>query len=423
MAVGSIASTASLVEINIDPSGPVADLILAVAILTWSVPPLVRWRRLTWTKRLAAVGGIVFTAGLMMRFIEPTKLVVGGRILLIVAILIWSVLWCVLPLIRWRRLTWTKRLAAVGGIVFTAGLISLIESTKLVGFPILAVAISIWSVLPLVRWRRLAWAKRLLAVAATVFGATGAVALFSQTDPVSLLNIVGLIIWALLYLALLSYFGTMLSRATASPVAWVLIALGVIFLYSFPPLLAFLATNGGASFAHLLLQQVNAGLNWLGILQNLLLILVPVLLIVLPEILRRKLVGAEKSATLETLLPNQLAFAAALATGLYAITLHFAKGPLAKVSANQLAFAALAVVVLLNPFYKFIVTACWKHGIADVFDPRNWLTKQKELVKLLREAFAVPIEDVTPDGSANHATVPPRAEVDTTTSNPGLNQT
>jgi hypothetical protein len=136
----------------------------------------------------------------------------------------------------------------------------------------------------------------------------------------------------------------------------------LFFFIASPPLLAFLATNGRASFAHLLLQQFNAGLNWLSFW-------------------------------------------------------------LGRVSANQLAFAALAVVVLLNPFYKFIVTACRKHGIADVFDPRNWLTKQKELVKLLREAFAVPIEDVTPDGSANHATVPPRAEVDTTTSNPGPNQT
>jgi hypothetical protein len=435
VAVGCIVFMADLVLIVIEPSKPVARLVLAVAVMVWSITPLVRWRHSTWIKRLSAVAGIVFTADLVMRVTEPTRFAVGGLIVFVIVILTWSVLWFALPLARWRHLTWTKRLAAIGGIAFTTGVLIIVigpsKPRPVAGFLVLAVAIVIWSVLPLGRWRRWTWTKRLAAVAVIMFVVLAVVAfaigLFTQAEPVYLEETAGWTTWALLYLALLSYVGASLSRTTAPPATWALIVLGIVFLYNFPPLLAFLSTNGNVNFAHLVLQQFNAGISWLslslGFLQYLLLASVPVLLIVLPETLRRRLAGVEKPTTVETLLLSQLTIGAALATGLYAVTLHFAKGPLDKLSVNQLTFATIAVVVLLSPFYKYIVTACWRYGIAAVFSPNNWVAKQQELVKLLRKAFTVPVESATSDGSASHAPRPPGTETDTTTGSPTAHTT
>jgi hypothetical protein len=273
-------------------------------------------------------------------------------------------------------------------------------------------------VLPLIRWRRLTWAERLLAVAATLFMMAVALGLAVHADQAFLGGIVGWIITILIYLAVLAYFGTQLSRVTAAAATRLIIALGIIFLYGFPPLLAFLATNGGSNFPSLLLQQFNSGDGWLSIIQLILQALVPLLLIVLPEILRRRLAYAERSKTVDELLPIQLTFAAVLATGLYAVTLHFANGPLAKISINQLAFAILAVAVLLSPFYRYIATVCWERGIADVFNPGNWVNQQQELAKLLRKAFARSTENVLPDGLPNDSTISPETEIDMSTSGP-----
>lgn len=411
--MGCIASASDAVLILIEPAGPVVDLVLAVAIIIWSIPPLVRWRHLIWTKRLTVVAGIVFTADLVWRFVEPTGFAVVRTLMVLIAVLTCSAVWFVLPLARWRQLIWTKRLAAIGGIALATGLVILLTGPSKPGLLILAMATLIWSALPLARWRRWTWPKRLTAVAAILFlmlalteFATG---LFTQADQAYFAETAGWSIWALLYLAFLSYLGASLSRITAPSVTWVLIILGIVFLYIFPPLLAFLATNGNADFAHLVVQQFNVGIRWpsflLSCLQYLLLTSVPILLIVLPETLRRRLSGVQTPTTVETLLLSQLTIGATLATGLYAITLHFAKGPLEKLGVDQLVFAAIAVVVLVGPFYRYIVTACWKHGIADVFNPRSWRAKQDEQVKFLRKAFI--LSESRSDRSTSPAPTPP----------------
>jgi hypothetical protein len=124
------------------------------------------------------------------------------------------------------------------------------------------------------------------------------------------------------------------------------------------------------------------------------------------------LADAEKSRTVEELLPVQLAFSAALATGIYAVTLHFDNGPLASISVNQLAFAALAVAVLLYPVYRYMATACWKRGIADVFSPGSVIARQKELARVLRKSFDTPIGNATLDDVRKDVAIPLEAKID-----------
>ena len=372
-----------LVFIYFEPASPATRILFAVAASAWSAATLIRWRRVTWAKRTAALGCAVFIVSQLL-LIGLTNSV-AGRLFLAAAILIWSTI----PLIQRRRTTLTGRLVAVSGFVFTAGLILFFfgSSGRVVGHYFLSTAIFALSVLPAILWWRQTWTKRILAVSATIFLMIGGVDFLVGSPQNSLANVASWTIVVLLDLAILLFFGAQVSRVTALSATRVLVALTVVFLFCFPPLLAFLATNGGVDFIHILLQEFNSKYSWLGIVQYLLQASVPILLIVFPEMVRRRLPGNGKSARVYELVPVQLASVAALATGLYALTLHFAHGPLAKVSANQLAFATIAVVVLLSPIYRYIAKACWERGIAEVFDPGDWLSRQKELIKIFRTAF------------------------------------
>src|SRR5271156_1054306 len=72
VAIGSIVSVCSLVLVFVDHL--LGRLFLVAAILTWFVPPLIRWRRQSWAKRLGAVAGIVFAIGLVFLIVESAKL-------------------------------------------------------------------------------------------------------------------------------------------------------------------------------------------------------------------------------------------------------------------------------------------------------------------------------------------------------------
>jgi hypothetical protein len=408
----------ALLNITVKPSGPVTDLILPIAIMIWSIVPLVQWRQLTWSKRLAAISGTVFAADLMAGFIVPSGFDVGRRIVIAAVILAWSALWLVLPPSRWRHLTWTKWLLAIGCTVMIAGLVlAVIEPSSLL---ILIVAVVIFSALLSAERHHRTWPMRLLAVAAFLFLLWVVVTIltesFTHSQQVHITSIAATLIWYTSSLSALLYLLARRYRITAPPMTWALVIIGILFLDSFPPLLAFLSTNGNANFGNLVLQGFELQSSLLGSAQFLLLISVPVLLILVPQILRGRLAGAEKSTAVEALLLSQLTIVAALATALYAITLHFAKGPLNKLSANQLVFAAIAVAILLGPFYKSIVTACWKHGIADTFNLGNWLARQAELFQLLQKAATAAIESKKPADSASHASAPSGTEADTITS-------
>lgn len=70
--------------------------------------------------------------------------------------------------------------------------------------------------------------------------------------------------------------------------------------------------------------------------------------------------------------PAWLAGFAAVLTVVYILTLHFDNLGLADWPLGVLSVAAFGTAVLLAPFYRIVANACWKAGIAVVFDPVRW---------------------------------------------------
>lgn len=70
--------------------------------------------------------------------------------------------------------------------------------------------------------------------------------------------------------------------------------------------------------------------------------------------------------------PAWLAGFASVLTAVYILTLHFDNLGLAKWHLGTLTVAAFATAVLLAPLYRITANACWKAGIAVVFDPVQW---------------------------------------------------
>ena len=99
---------------------------------------------------------------------------------------------------------------------------------------------------------------------------------------------------------------------------------------------------------------------------------VPVLVVVIPEALRRRLSWDGAPERARELLSAWLAVGAATVTWLYIFLLRFGGQALSgKQPFNTLALAALAIGVaaFLTPFYRFVARSCWKYGIGIVFDP------------------------------------------------------
>jgi hypothetical protein len=70
--------------------------------------------------------------------------------------------------------------------------------------------------------------------------------------------------------------------------------------------------------------------------------------------------------------PAWLAGFAAVLTAVYILILHFDNLGLAKWPLGALSVSAFGVAVVLAPFYRMVASACWKSGIAAVFDPARW---------------------------------------------------
>jgi hypothetical protein len=172
-----------------------------------------------------------------------------------------------------------------------------------------------------------------------------------------------------------------LSRATSRTTTWLLILSLVGFIFLFPSFVIFLATNGNTA-----VLPVSRN-NGIGILSILLLASIPLLLVGVPEILRRmpSLDGASDST--KRLLPGWLAVVAALVTALYVLLLHFFSGPLVNVPLGPLCAALLAALALLTPFYKLIAVACWERGVMDIVHLTHWRTSQRLMFSELRTAW------------------------------------
>jgi hypothetical protein len=273
-----------------------------------------------------------------------------------------------------------------------------------VAFLIGIAGVLVWLASVLSRWQHLSWAVRLVTIdgillvtylaIVTVLG----VFIHKQISMRST-SIASWVIVYMLFLAGLASIERLLAKVTATPAARVIVLLAVAFSYLFPSILVFLATNGDVNTFKLALFFPTAHLSWPELLGGLLLATVPVLLIIVPELLRGNL-GAINVSThptdigreeLKDMATKGLAAVTAVASGLYVLTLHFHGGPLAHRPVKQLLFASLAIAILLGPFYKSVASVCWKRGVSTAFDPTYWLIRpwvaMKEVGRILFKAI------------------------------------
>ena len=108
---------------------------------------------------------------------------------------------------------------------------------------------------------------------------------------------------------------------------------------------------------------------------------IPTLMVFIPGLLKSK----GRPWRDDSPVPAWLAGFAAVLTAVYILTLHFDNLGLAKWHLGALSVAAFATAVLLAPFYRIVANACWKAGIAEVFDPVRWwsawLVAYREMTK------------------------------------------
>ena len=112
------------------------------------------------------------------------------------------------------------------------------------------------------------------------------------------------------------------------------------------------------------------------------LLVIPGLLVIYPQELRRRLPWGHATELSRTLLPAWLAAAAAVITWIYILLSHLAGGPLASTSVPVLLVAGVGVATLLLPLYQFMARSCWQYGSEAVFDPVRWCAA---VVKVHRE--------------------------------------
>ena len=150
------------------------------------------------------------------------------------------------------------------------------------------------------------------------------------------------------------------------------------------PLLAlfieYLASNGNAN----LFSSQTSG--WIEACEILMTTIVAVTLIGFPHVMNSRLPWGGTSELTRRLLPSSLAGIAAIATGFYALLLHFSGGPLISVPLGPLTVAILFAAGLLAPPYRSVIIACWREGLWDVVFLRRWRAEHAEMVREVRSA-------------------------------------
>lgn len=111
-------------------------------------------------------------------------------------------------------------------------------------------------------------------------------------------------------------------------------------------------------------------------LVNLLALVPPFTLVVVPEMMRRgKWSWKNVEEPLRKFVLGWLARIAIIATCAYAVLLHFWAGPLAGTPINEIAIAILAIG--LHLIYKSVAISCWRSGIADTILCDWWTNERK----------------------------------------------
>jgi hypothetical protein len=202
------------------------------------------------------------------------------------------------------------------------------------------------------------------------------------------LVITGIVVWAW-------------SKAKRSKnVSWWVVIFGIsvsIFSYFIPPALVFIAANGsGSDFSatfgwftnnNVLIEQI----------ESYLVIAVSFELIIFPAILHERVAWRGAPAAKKKVVLAWLAVTASLSTALYAILLHFHRGPLHRIPLGQLSAAMLFVVVLLLPIYRSVATAFSERGATGTFNPSDFWKRQIEAAQMLYGTFREVSSTNSPD--------------------------
>ncbi len=209
-----------------------------------------------------------------------------------------------------------------------------------------------------------------------------------------------------LYLILVlrsQYFGDLWGTGRAKGISngtkWRVSVTTVVFSLGLPVIFVFLATSGGSRSAVLAMFLGAPGhvRTHYGLLPDTLseivcLLGIPLLVVAMPQFLHsHRRVWRESSPV-----PAWLAGFAAVFTAVYILTLHFGFGGLAKTPVGALSVAAFGTGVLLAPFYRIVISACWESGIVVVFDPVRWWSAWSIAYREMRHA---PAGDVVSSGA------------------------
>jgi hypothetical protein len=185
------------------------------------------------------------------------------------------------------------------------------------------------------------------------------------------------------------------SEEMSATAMWQVAVTVVVFSYGLPLLFVVLATSGWSISAVLpfIPRPHLPGGRWLGVLEDLSVLGIPLLVVALPEYLKAR--GRAAAANVSSLVPGWLAGFASALTATYILLLHFggfAEPDLRKAHIGVLSVAAFGVAVLLAPFYRVVAKECLQHGIAVVFDPAGWWSAWCDAYGEMRGAPAVAAE-------------------------------
>jgi hypothetical protein len=155
------------------------------------------------------------------------------------------------------------------------------------------------------------------------------------------------------------------------------------FLAMIPAFVVFLVTNGDLSLLNVGRVGGWADRTALGCD-----FLIPVFLIVVPSLLRRRVPWGSPGPTVQALLTTWFAMLAAVATFGLVSTLHFVKGgQLANMRPTLVIAATVGIVSLMLPLYALLVRACWQHGYwLGFFHPPQWWKDQKTAWNIVWDA-------------------------------------
>ncbi len=309
---------------------------------------------------------------------------------------------------RWRRLKWAERLAVVlilvSVSVFGVGhIVRLALSAKAVGIGLTFASVCLFMAACLVYLafgstglKHVGW-ERWLASAAILVFVTVLALRFTATWPVQWrvdLAGAGFDLGLLAFLVfVIRWFIRDMSEDMSVVAARAQLLLLLAFCFSFPAFLVFLATNGNTgAFMFFNQSQSSSHSAWLGGLEGLALLVIPALLLMIPQLAHRRLVWSSTPQLTRNVITGWLATGAALSTGLFAFMLHFYGGPLAGVGLGQLAVGMLFAVALLVPIYRSVARACWERGVLHIIDLGRWSADWRNVLGEWRAAMAVDIK-------------------------------